>query len=121
MLGESEDQRWMQELRSGTFVKTFATGGDNGNWVTILLFAIPLFVLLAVAMRDALPAARARPAFAVFSAAAAATAWLLVLEGGHFLYRDDNRMAASVAFVLAIVLGAAVVAARGLRSDAPSG
>jgi hypothetical protein len=113
MLGGGEEERWMRELRSGTFVKTVASGGESSNWPAILPFAVPLFILLAIGARDALRAARAHRAYAAFSAATAAIAWLLVLEAGHFFYRDENRPAALIAYVLAAVVAtAALVAAR---------
>jgi hypothetical protein len=122
LLGGGEEERWMRELRSGTFVKTFASGGDSSTWITVLPFAVPLFVLLAIGVSDALRAARARPVFAAFSAATAAVAWLLVLQAGHFVYRDHNRSAAAIAFALAaVVAAAALVAAREARSDDPVG
>ena len=121
LLGEGEEERWTRELRSGTFVKTFASDGDSSNWITILPFAVPLAVLLLIAVVDALRAARARPRAAAFSAATAATAWLLVLEAGHFLYRSDNQPAAVDAYVLAgAVAVVGVVAARRARSNAPA-
>ena len=118
MLGGGEEERWMRELRAGTFVKTFASGSETSGWIAILPFAVPLFILLAVGVADAVRAARARPASAAFGAATAAIAWLLVLEASHFAYRDDNLPAALVAYAIAAVLAAAtVVAAReaGLR------
>jgi hypothetical protein len=120
LLGGGEEERWMRELRSGNFVKTFASGGDSSTWITVMPFAAPLLILLAIGVTDALHAARARPAFAAFSAASAAVAWLLVLEAGHLVYRDHNRSAAAIAFVLAAgVAVAALVAAREARSGVP--
>ena len=110
----------MRELRSGTFVKTFASGGENSTLLTVLPFVVPLLVLLAIGVSDAMRVARARPAFAAFSAAGAVVAWLLVLEAGHLVYRDHNSRAATIAFALAAVVAvAALVAARESRSGAP--
>ena len=120
LLGGGEEERWMRELRSGTFVKTFASGGESSGWLTILPFAVPLAILLAIGLRDALQAARARPAYAAFGAATAAIAWLLVLEASKLVYRDDNRPAALIAYVLAAVVAtAALVAAREARLHSP--
>lgn len=116
MLGGGEEERWMRELRSGTFVKTVASSGESSSWLAILPFAVPLFILLAIGVCDALRATRAHRAYAAFSAATAAIAWLLVLEAGHFFYRDENRGAALIAYVLAVVVAtAALVAAREAR------
>jgi hypothetical protein len=112
MVGENQTDRWLHDLRGGSFTHTIWTlAGAGHGWAAILPFAAVLFALTSIAVRQILRLPGTWR-LAAFDGASAIVAWLLLVYGSSLVYDHHRHAIGLVVFALAALTVASAVTTR---------